>query len=115
MIGIDELRNCVGKGLEATKKDGVELEVFASWNELVTMRLNYTSDIPSMGVQEPKSTQSFGVGVQAVFKDKGKVTIGRRGVTGFSTRISAPYRLPQEHLHCRTIMTLRPWKQKTRT
>jgi PmbA protein len=76
MIGIDELRNCVGKGLEATKKDGVELEVFASWNELVTIRLNYTSEIPSMGVQEPKSTQSFGVGVQAVFKDKGKITIG---------------------------------------
>lgn len=76
MTGIDKLRDCVSKGLEATKKDGVELEVFASWNELATMRLNYTSDIPSMGVQEPKSTQSFGVGVQAVFKDKGKVTIG---------------------------------------
>ncbi|MFQ5956989.1 MAG: hypothetical protein ACE5KK_04380, partial [Candidatus Brocadiales bacterium] len=78
MIGVDKLRECVSKGLEATKKDGVELEVFASWNELVTVRLNYTSDIPSMGVQEPKSNQSFGVGVQAAFmdKDKGKVSVG---------------------------------------
>ncbi|MEE9488795.1 MAG: TldD/PmbA family protein [Candidatus Brocadiales bacterium] len=73
---VDTLRDCVGGGLEATKKDGVEMEVFASWNELVTMRLNYTSDIPSMGVQEPKSIQSFGVGVKAVFSDKGKVTTG---------------------------------------
>ncbi len=74
--GIDDLRDCVSKGLETTKKDGVEIEVFASWNELVTMRINYTSDIPSMGLQEPKSNQSFGVGVQAAFTDKGKVTVG---------------------------------------
>lgn len=78
MIGVDmdRLRDCVSKGLEATKKDGVELEAFASWNELVTVRLNYTSDIPSMGVQEPKSIRSFGVGVQAAFREKGKVTTG---------------------------------------
>lgn len=76
MIDIERLRECVGKGLETTKKEGVELEAFASWNELITIRLNYTSDIPSLGVQEPKSNQSFGVGVQAVFRGKGKVTTG---------------------------------------
>ncbi len=76
MIDVDRLRECVSKGLEATKRDGVELELFASWNELVTIRLNYTSDIPSMGVQEPKSNQSFGVGMRAAFRDKGKLTVG---------------------------------------
>ncbi|MFQ6019992.1 MAG: TldD/PmbA family protein, partial [Dehalococcoidia bacterium] len=31
-------------------------------------RLNYTSHIPCNGVEEPKSIENFGVGVQAVFK-----------------------------------------------
>jgi PmbA protein len=76
VIKVEQLRDCAEKGLAAAKREGAELEVFASWNELITIRLNYTSDIPSSGVQEPKSTQSFGVGVLASFKDKGKLTTG---------------------------------------
>ena len=34
--------------------------------ELLT-RLNYTSHIPCNGVEEPKSVESYGIGIQAVF------------------------------------------------
>ncbi len=73
---IDELRECVHKGFEGVKREGTELEVFASWNDLITIRLNYTSDIPSGGVQEPKSTQYSGIAVLAAFKDKGRWNLG---------------------------------------
>lgn len=107
MIGIGDLRDCVSKGLESTKKEGVELEVFASWNELVTMRLNYTSDMPSMGLQEPKSNQSLGVGVRAVFTDKGRVTVGfgsesndlRPGAVKRALRKARRYRFSDPDFH----------------
>ncbi len=73
---IEDLRECTHKGFDSVKRDGAELEVFASWNELITIRLNYTSDIPSGGVQEPKSLQLSGIAVSAAFGDKGKKTLG---------------------------------------
>src|SRR5437867_1902950 len=45
----------------------VEVEVFAAANSALLSRLNYTSHIPCNGVEEPKSTESYGIGIQAVF------------------------------------------------
>src|SRR3989442_4105252 len=45
----------------------VEAEVFAAANSALLTRLNYTSHIPCNGVEEPKSTESYGIGIQAVF------------------------------------------------
>lgn len=39
---------------------------FASANKRLWARLNYTSHIPSNGVEEPKSTGDYGVGIQIV-------------------------------------------------
>ncbi len=44
-----------------------EVEVFAAFNRSLFTRLNYTSHIPCNGVEEPKSTEMAGLGVQAVF------------------------------------------------
>ena len=44
-----------------------EVEVFAAFNRSLFTRLNYTSHIPCNGVEEPKSTEMTGLGVQAVF------------------------------------------------
>jgi PmbA protein len=44
-----------------------EVEVFAAFNRSLLARLNYTSHIPCNGVEEPKSAEMAGLGVQAVF------------------------------------------------
>src|SRR5262249_30084495 len=44
-----------------------EAEVFAAENGGLSTRLCYTSHIPCNGVEEPKSTESRGVGLQVVF------------------------------------------------
>ncbi|MGH7366909.1 MAG: TldD/PmbA family protein [Candidatus Rokuibacteriota bacterium] len=44
-----------------------EVEVFAAFNRSLLARLNYTSHIPCNGVEEPKSTEMAGLGIQAVF------------------------------------------------
>jgi len=44
-----------------------EVEVFAAFNRSLLARLSYTSHIPCNGVEEPKSTERVGLGVQAVF------------------------------------------------
>src|SRR5262249_26651757 len=53
--------------LVARQPDVREAEVFVSANSAVLTRLNYTSHIPCNGVEEPKSTESYGLGIQAVF------------------------------------------------
>ena len=45
-----------------------ESEVFVAANGQLLTRLNYTSHIPCNGVEEPKSTESYGIGIQAVFR-----------------------------------------------
>ncbi len=60
------------KGLPAVE----EAEVFASANGQLLTRLNYTSHIPSNGVEEPKSTEAYGIGIQAVFKGPDGPKIG---------------------------------------
>ena len=47
-----------------TQPDIAEAEVFASANGNLTVRLNYTSHIPSNAVEEPKSLESYGLGVR---------------------------------------------------
>ncbi|GJQ59397.1 MAG: TldD/PmbA family protein [Candidatus Scalindua sp. AMX11] len=83
MITIDELRASVHEALHYLKgrKEVIDAEVFASWNDLITIRINYTSDIPSNGVQEPKSLQSYGLGVLALFKRGGRREVGFGSVT----------------------------------
>ena len=44
-----------------------EVEVFVAANGSLLTRLNYTSHIPCNGVEEPKSVESYGLGIQAVF------------------------------------------------
>jgi PmbA protein len=54
----------------------VEAEIFVSANVSLSSRLCYTSHIPSNGVEEPKSTASAGIGIQAVFQDGDARLIG---------------------------------------
>jgi hypothetical protein len=54
----------------------VETEVFVAANAALLARLCYTSHIPSNGVEEPKSADSFGIGIQAVFDTPAGRAIG---------------------------------------
>ncbi len=45
-----------------------DVELFASADANLTVRLNYTSHIPSNGLEEPKSAESFGLGLLIVFR-----------------------------------------------
>jgi PmbA protein len=69
MRGVDELARASEEALAlvARQSDVREAEVFVSANSAVLARLNYTSHIPCNGVEEPKSTESYGLGIQAVF------------------------------------------------
>jgi PmbA protein len=51
-----------------TVPDVIESEVFVAANAQLLARLCYTSHIPSNGVEEPKSTESHGLAIQAVFR-----------------------------------------------
>ncbi len=64
-----DLARAVREALAAlARQPGVrEVEVFAASNRSLLTRLNYTSHIPCNGVEEPKSTEMSGLGVQAVF------------------------------------------------
>jgi PmbA protein len=70
MRALSRLRKSVSDALAylRTIDDIEEAEVFASSNGQLLTRLNYTSHIPCNGVEEPKSTESYGIGVQAVFQ-----------------------------------------------
>ena len=69
MIPINALRRCVKDALDyiKTQPDVAEAEVFASANGNLTARLNYTSHIPSNGVEEPKSVELVGLGIRVAF------------------------------------------------
>jgi PmbA protein len=53
-----------------------EVEVFVASNASLLARLNYTSHIPCNGVEEPKSVESYGLGIQAVFDVDGARLVG---------------------------------------
>ena len=65
-----ELARAVTRALAiATAAPGVvEAEAFVSANRSLLARLNYTSNIPCNGVEEPKSTERVGLGLQVVFE-----------------------------------------------
>ena len=69
MIPLAKLRAAVKDALAyVSAQPGVaEAEVFASANVNLTVRLNYTSHIPSNGVEEPKSVESLGIGLRVAF------------------------------------------------
>ena len=66
MIPLNQLKRSVQEALAylRTQPDIKEAEVFASANGNLTVRLNYTSHIPSNGVEEPKSVESYGLGIR---------------------------------------------------
>ena len=70
MLPSSQLEQAVREGFAFLRSQGdvEEGEVFASANGVLLTRLNYTSHIPCNGVEEPKSVENYGVGVQAVFK-----------------------------------------------
>ncbi len=78
MIDTKTLRTCVRDGTDFLKKqkDVIDAEVFASWNEHITVRINYTSDIPCNGIHEPKSTQGCGIAVRVVFGSGKEIKVG---------------------------------------
>ncbi|MGH7800232.1 MAG: TldD/PmbA family protein [Thermodesulfobacteriota bacterium] len=84
MVAIKDLRKCVKDGLQFVKsqKDVRDAEIFASWNDQVTVRINYTSDIPCNGVQEPKNISGYGVAVLVVFDTSDTIKIGFGSDTG---------------------------------
>jgi len=73
-----DLRRAVQQALDYLRglPDLQEVEVFAAIDGQLLTRLNYTSHIPSNGVEEPKSTESYGIGIQAVFRTADGLTIG---------------------------------------
>ncbi|MBI2902893.1 MAG: TldD/PmbA family protein [Candidatus Methylomirabilis oxyfera] len=78
MITTSELAKAVGQALDYLKsaEQVAEAEVFASSNRSLITRLNYTSHIPCNGVEEAKSTESCGIGIQAAFRTDAGITIG---------------------------------------
>jgi len=74
----DELRRAVEAALALLSgQPGVrELEAFASANRALHARLNYTSHIPCNGVEEPKSSEDYGLGIQVVFDGPDGLRVG---------------------------------------
>ncbi|TMB94479.1 MAG: hypothetical protein E6J42_11470, partial [Chloroflexi bacterium] len=70
MIPLSQLKRAVEEGLAFLRQqnDIEEAEVYVASNGILLTRLNYTSHIPCNGVEEPKSVENYGVGVQAVFR-----------------------------------------------
>lgn len=69
MLPLAKLRTATRQALAyvSAQPDVAEVEVFASANVNLTVRLNYTSHIPSNGVEEPKSVESYGLGLRVAF------------------------------------------------
>ena len=58
-------------------QDGVrEAEVFAADNRTLLTRLNYTSHIPCNGVEEPKSAETYGIGIQVALDSPDGLLLG---------------------------------------
>ena len=85
MLPISKLRTAAREALAYVRAqaDVAEAEVFASANTNLTVRINYTSHIPSNGVEEPKSFESFGIGLRVAFHPSATGSTGRSrsGVT----------------------------------
>ena len=78
MIATTELARAAREALAfVSAQPGVrEAEVFVAANAALLARLNYTSHIPSNGVEEPKSTEAHGLGIQVVFENPAGPLLG---------------------------------------
>ena len=78
MIGTAELARAAEIALARVSAHPrvVEAEVFVAANASSLARLSYTSNIPSNGVEEPKSSEAYGIGVQAVFRSSDGFLLG---------------------------------------
>ena len=78
MIPLNKLRTATREALTyvSAQPDVAEVEVFASSNTNLTVRLNYTSNIPSNGVEEPKSVESSGIGLRVAFRTPEGTKVG---------------------------------------
>ncbi len=78
MLPLSTLRKATRDGLAyaIAQPDVAEVEVFASANCNLTARLNYTSHIPSNGVEEPKSAESYGLGLRVAFHTPEGMKVG---------------------------------------
>lgn len=68
MKEVGELKEAVERGLAFLKmqEDIESAQVFVSANGRLWTRLNYTSHIPCNALEEPKSTEDYGIGIQVV-------------------------------------------------
>ena len=78
MLSLAKLRTAAREALAYVRAqpEVAEAEVFTSSNGNLTVRLNYTSHIPSNGVEEPKSVESYGLGLRVAFRASSGVTTG---------------------------------------
>jgi PmbA protein len=78
MPTVAELARSAQAAFELTRaqRDVREAEVFVSANGTLLTRLNYTSHIPCNGVEEPKSVESYGLGIQIVLDGPGGPRLG---------------------------------------
>jgi len=74
----EELKRAVADALAlVSAQPGVrEVEAFAAANRTLLARLNYTSHIPCNGVEEPKSSEAYGLGLQVAFDTADGIAIG---------------------------------------
>ena len=59
-----------------TQPEVTAAQAFASANNRLWARLNYTSHIPCNGVEEPKSTSDYGIGIQIVMNSPDGKRVG---------------------------------------
>jgi PmbA protein len=78
MPGLPELARAAEAAFDLARAqpDIREVEVFVAANATLLTRLNYTSHIPCNGVEEPKSVDSYGLGLQIVLDGPGGRLIG---------------------------------------
>jgi hypothetical protein len=78
MIPTRNLAQATALALEmlAGQDDLVEGEVFVAANTTLVARIHFTSHIPCNGVEEPKSLESIGLGIQGVFRTPDGLRIG---------------------------------------
>jgi predicted Zn-dependent protease len=78
------------QGLEEVRRlDGVrDAEIFAASNGIYTTKVNYTSDIPCNGVEQPSASASAGVGVR-LFRHDGHYGFGFESALSVDAAVQA--------------------------
>jgi PmbA protein len=78
MIPLATLRRAARDALAyvSAQADVQEAEAFVASNGSLFARLSYTSHIPSNGVEEPKSRDSYGIGLRVAFRGPQRTTLG---------------------------------------